>query len=73
MLNSAEYENFNAHKCKNIKKFSFLGSNKPSMLFFLLMDVKMPTINGILTVMGRKNLILRAVHELFFLTLGHVY
>ena len=34
---------------------AFFGSDKPRMLFFLLMNVKMPTIVGILTFMSRKN------------------
>ena len=56
MLNSVEHEILNAHKYKNIKKFSFfLGSDKPRMLFFLLINVKMPTIVGILTFLSRKN------------------
>ena len=56
MLNSAELEILNAHKYKNIKKFSFSSvSDKPIMLFFLLIDVEMPTIVGILTFMSRKN------------------
>ena len=33
----------------------FLGSDKPKMLFFLLINVKMPTIVGSLTFMNRKN------------------
>ena len=41
-------------KDKNIKKFGCLGSDKPRMLFFPLMNVKMPTIVGILTFMSRK-------------------
>ena len=41
-------------KDNNIKKFGFLGSDKPRMLFFPLMNVKMPTIVGILTFMSRK-------------------
>ena len=36
----------------------FLGSDKPRMLFFPLINVKMPTIVGILTFMSRKNFIL---------------
>ena len=43
MLNSAEHEILNAHKYKNIKKSAFLGTDKPRMLFFLLVNVKMPT------------------------------
>ena len=56
MLNLAEHEIFNAHKYKNIKKFSFFSdSDKPRMLLFLLINVKMPTVVGILTFMSRKN------------------
>ena len=41
------------------------------MLFFLLINVKMPTIVGILTFMSRKNLILNWVeHEKSFITSG---
>ena len=55
MLNSVEHEILNAHNYKNIKKFGFfLGSDKPRMLFFQLINVKMPTIVGILTFMSRK-------------------
>ena len=36
----------------------FLGSDKPRMLFFQLINVKMPTIVGILTFMCRKNFML---------------
>ena len=57
MLNSAEHEILNAHKYKTIKKFSFvLGSDKPRMLSFLLINFKMPaTVVGILIFMSRKN------------------
>ena len=49
----------NAHKYKNIKKLScFSDSDKLRMLFFPLIDVKMPTIVGILTFMSRKNFML---------------
>ena len=47
VLNSAKHEILNAHKYKKIKKFSFLVSDKPIMLFSLLINVKMPTIDGI--------------------------
>ena len=63
----------------------FLGSDKPRMLFFPLINVKMPTtifplINvklpttvGILTFMGRKNAMLSLVeHEKCFITSGPV-
>ena len=59
MLNSVEHEILNAHRYKNIKKFRFfLGSDKPRMLFFPLINVKMPTIVGTLTFMSRKNFVL---------------
>ena len=57
MLNSVEYEILNAHKYKDINKIGFLGSDKPRMLFFPLINVKMPTIVGILTFMSRKSII----------------
>ena len=56
MLNSVEHEILNAHKYKNVKKFGFLGLDKPRMLFYSLISVKMPTIVGIFTLMSRKNL-----------------
>ena len=44
-----------AFKYQNIKKFSFFaGLDKLKMLFFLLINVKMPTIVGILTFTSRK-------------------
>ena len=72
MLNSAEQEILNAHKYKNRKKFStFLGSYKLLMLFFLFINVKMPTIVGILIFMNRKNFMLNCVeHEKQFYNLG---
>ena len=55
MLNSAEHEISNAHKYDNIQKFCFFsGSDKPTMLFFLLVNVKMPTVVGILTFEKEK-------------------
>ena len=67
MLNSIEHEILNAHKYKNIKKFGFfLGSDKPRMLFFLLINVV-----GILTFMSKKNFMLNSVeHEKSFITSG---
>ena len=59
MLNSVEHEILNARKYKNIKKIQlFLDSDKSRMLFFLFINVKMPTIVGILTFMSRKNFML---------------
>ena len=52
---SVEHEISYAHKDIDIKKFGFLGSDKPRMLFLLLLNVKMPTI---LTFMSWKNFML---------------
>ena len=54
MLNSVQHEILNAHKYKNIKIFSFLGSDKLRMLFSRLINIKIPTIFGILTFISRK-------------------
>ena len=55
MLNSAEYEILNAHKYKISRNSAFFsGSDKRRMLFFPLINVKMPTTVGILTFMSRK-------------------
>ena len=59
LTHSVEHGISNAQKYKNIKKFSFFScSDKPEMLFFPLINVKMPTIVGILTFMSRKKFIL---------------
>ena len=60
MLNTVEHGILNAHKYKNMKKKTrlFLGSDKPRMLFFPLINVKMQAIVGILTFMSRKNFML---------------
>ena len=59
MLNSDEHEILNAHKCEKYQEiWHYLDSAKPRMLFFLLINVKMPTVVGILTFLSRKNFIL---------------
>ena len=59
MLNSVEHEILNAHKYKKYQEIQlFSDSDKPRMLFFLLINVKMPTLVGILTFMSCKNFIL---------------
>ena len=40
------------------------------MLFFMFINVKMPTIVGILTFMSRKNVMLNSEHEKSFITSG---
>ena len=57
VLNSAEHKILNAHKYKKIKKFSIFQAQikvgrKLRMPFFLLINVEMPTIVGILTFMS---------------------
>ena len=56
MLSSAEHEILNVHKYKNTRIFRFFsGSDKPMMLCFLLINVKMQTIVVcVLTFMSRK-------------------
>ena len=67
ILNAAEHGILNAHKYKNIMKSALAGSNKPRMLCFLFINVKMPTILGILTFLSRKNFMLNSVeHEKMF-------
>ena len=66
MLNSIEHEILNAHKYKISRIRLSLGSDKPRMLFFTLINVKMLTIVGILTFIGRKNFMLNSTeHEMF--------
>ena len=68
MLISADHEISVAHKYKNIKNFSsFGGSDKLQMLFFVLIDVKMPKTVGILTFMSMKNFMLSFVKHEFFM------
>ena len=55
MLNSVEHGNLNTHKYKISRNSAFLGSDKHRRLLFLLINVIMPTTEGILTFMGRKN------------------
>ena len=58
MRNSAEHEVLNAHKYKSIKKFSlFLAQISQECYISLRINVKVTTIVGILTFMGRKNFI----------------
>ena len=43
------------------------------MLFFLLINIKMPTVVGILTFMSRKNFMLTSVEHENFITSGPVF
>ena len=53
MLNLVEHEILDAHKYKKYLEIR-LFLDKPRMLFFPLINVKMPTTVGILTFMSRK-------------------
>ena len=55
MLKPAEHELLSARKYKYQEIQLFSGSNKPRMLFFLLINAKMPKTVGILAFMSRKN------------------
>ena len=49
VIKNSEHEISNGHKSIRIsRKSAFQGSDKPKMLFFLLINVKMPIIVGIL-------------------------
>ena len=65
MLNSVGYEILNAAKYKISRKISrilfFSDSVNVIMSFCLVINVKMPTIVGILTVISRKNLMVICV------------
>ena len=50
-----EHEILNARKFWKQEIQLFSCSDKMRMIFFLLINVKMPTIFGILTFMSRKN------------------
>ena len=56
-------------KYQEIQHFS--GSDKPRMLFFLHINVKMPIIAGILTFMSGKDFLLNLFeHKKSFITSG---
>ena len=48
----------------------FLGSDKPIMLFFLLINIKMPTIAGIVTFLSRNKFIFSLVEHDFIIPSG---
>ena len=60
MLHSAEHEILNVHKYKKYHKIKFFQSQLSLNLFFLLINVEMPTL------VSRKNF----MQEFFFITLG---
>ena len=57
MLNSAEHEISTAHKNLKYRQMKkFLALSLSDVVFIMLINVKMPTIVGILTFMSRINL-----------------
>ena len=57
MLKLADRENLNAHKYKNLKKLSFFHTQvRLNPIFAPHINLEIPNIVGILTVMSRKNL-----------------
>ena len=59
MPNSTEHEISTAHKLKYLQMKKFLDSSRLDVVFIMLINVKMPTIVGILTFMSRINFLLR--------------
>ena len=57
MPNSAKHEFFTAHKYRYEKVQHLPGSDKPRF-FFMLINLEMPTIVGILTFVCRKKIVL---------------
>ena len=71
LLKSAKHEILNAHYYKMSRNSDFLSrSHMPRMLFFMFINVKMPTIIGILTFMSMKSFMLSKVEREKFYNLG---
>ena len=58
ILNLAGHEISNAHKYKNIKNSAFSRLRYRFNAILLLINVKMPTVVGVLTLMSRNNFML---------------
>ena len=58
MLNSTEHEITTAHKLKYQQIKKFLALSLLDVAFIMLINVKMPTIVGILTFMSMINFVL---------------
>ena len=72
MLNSTKHEISTAHKkLKYQQTKKFIALSLSYVVFTMLINVKMPTIVGILTLMSRINFALSGVeHEKSLITLG---
>ena len=57
MLNSTEHEISTRHKNQHLKVKKFLALSLSYVVFNMLMNVKMPTIVGILTFMSGINFV----------------
>ena len=69
MLNSMEHGFSTAHKTKILKINIFLAFNLSNTVFIKPVNVKMPTIVGILTSMDMINYMFRQIeHEKSFIT-----
>ena len=58
MFNSTEHEISNAHKTNLPTMKKFLALSLSDVVVSMLINVKMPTIVGILTLMSRVNFVL---------------
>ena len=74
MLNSVENEILNAHKYKKYQEIRLFQAEISLKCYFPpppLINIKMPTIVGILTFMSRNNFMLSLIeHENSFITSG---
>ena len=70
MLNAAQHEIINANKFKNIKEFTFLGLDKPRMLFSLLiMSYLGELIRNVFITLGPGPLFTKLLRFKIFLSL----
>ena len=57
MLNLTEHKNSTAHKTNILTNKEVFASSLSDVVFIMLINVKMPTIVGILTFMSRINFV----------------
>ena len=70
MLNSTEHGISILINLKCLKIKTFLAFRCSDVAFIMLINIKMPTIVGILTFMSMINFMLRLVEQDFFYNLG---
>ena len=72
MLSSTEHEISTTQKLKHPTVKMFLALSLSDVVFIMLINVKMPTLVGILTFISRINFLLsRVEHEKSFITSEH--